>query len=75
MPPQHLTAKPAVEADDSIRGDRPPNRNRRASRADRFYRRFDEPPQSFVHRRDQDRELIWRDLIASEIPTDNPGGE
>jgi hypothetical protein len=71
VPPQHLPAPPALQASHEIPSYGSPNRNRRGPLAGRFCQRFAESPERLIDGRDQGRELIWHDLIASEIRADD----
>jgi hypothetical protein len=74
MPAEHLPAPTAIQADDMIVVNGSPHRHCRGS-LDQGFCRFAETTEGLMNGRDQRRELIRRDQIASNIGGDDLGGE
>jgi hypothetical protein len=70
MPPEHLTAPTAFQADDKIPLDGSSDRNRRGALGHDF-RRVAESTERFVNRRDQRRHLVDLNFIMSGVRRDD----
>ena len=72
MPAEHLTEKPAVEADDMVVLYRSPDRDSRHQQGRRRRRRaLAEATERAMHRRYQSRNLINADTILRDITPDD----
>jgi hypothetical protein len=67
MPPEHLAAPPAFEANNVIAMNRSPDRHCGSSLYLGFSRQFTEADERLMNGRDQSRELIGRDLVPPNI--------
>src|SRR4029077_9768383 len=73
MPPEHLGAPAAFQADDIIAVNRSADRHRGFSLSVEFGYRFTKSCESLMNSQDQDRQLVRPNLVAADICSNDVG--
>jgi hypothetical protein len=75
MPSEHLATPAAFQANDIIAMNGPPDRHSRCSLSLEFGYRFSETCERLMNGRDQDRQLVRPNLVATDICSNDVGRE